>query len=289
MVTISVERLGRMWRTQKNLRVIASNSRRSWPSAAPVWPLPRQAGGPSDEEIRAEFAKYPLWHYAYRFEGGLDFAVRHVFQDPLADSPERPLQRFRHFMPWLLQATGGTLEGKRVLDVACNSGFWSIQCALLGAKEVVGFDARQELIDQANLIKRIVGVRNVDYRLLNFWEMTPGALGGTFDVVLTLGILYHLPKPVEALEWTKAMSRDHVLLDTSVFAAKAPLIFLKWEEPYDILSAVAAGVSMVPSRRSVEMILKHLKFREWTEIPLRTTDLPDDYLRGDRVSWLIRV
>ena len=132
-------------------------------------------------------------------------------------------------------------------------------------------------------------MRNVDYRLLNLWEMTPDALGGTFDVVLTLGILYHLPKPVEALERTKAMSRDYVLLDTSVFAAKAPLIFLKWEEPYDILSAVATGVSMVPSRRSVEMILKHLKFREWTEIPLRTTDMPDDYLRGDRASWLIRV
>jgi hypothetical protein len=46
---------------------------------------------------------------------------------------------------------------------------------------------------------------------------------------------------------------------------------------------------MVPSRRSVEMILEHLKCREWTEIPLWTTDLPDDYLRGDRVSWLIRV
>ena len=74
---------------------------------------------------------------------------------------------------------------------------------------------------------------------------------------------------------TISMSRDHVLLDTSVFAAKAPLIFLRWEEPYDILSPVTAGVSMVPSRRSVEMILKHLKLREWTEIPLRTTDMPE--------------
>jgi hypothetical protein len=34
--------------------------------------------------------------------------------------------------------------------------------------------------------------------------------------VLTLGILYHLAKPVEALERTKAMSRDHVLLDTQI-------------------------------------------------------------------------
>ena len=288
MATISVERLGRMWRTQKNLRVIARNSRRSWPSAAPVWPLPRQAGGPCDEEIRAEFAKYPLWHYAYRFEGGLDFAVRHVFQDPLADSPERPLQRFRHFMPWLLQATGGTLEGKRVLDVACNSGFWSIQCALLGAKDVIGFDARQELIDQANLIKRIVGVRNVDYRLLNLWETTPDALGGTFDVVFTLGILYHLPKPVEALERTKAMSRDHVLLDTSVFAAKAPLNLPRMGRAVRHPERGRGRVSMVPSRRSVEMILKHRKFREWTEIRSEPRTCRTLF-RGDRASWLIGV
>ena len=66
-------------------------------------------------------------------------------------------------------------------------------------------------------------MRNVDYRLFNLWEMTPDALGGMFDVVLTLGILYHLTKPVEALERTKAMSRDHVLLDTSVFATRASL------------------------------------------------------------------
>jgi SAM-dependent methyltransferase len=289
MAANSVERLRRFWRTRRNLRAIARNSRRSWPSAAPVWPLPRDPAGPPDAEIRAEFARFPLWHYAYSFQGGLDFAVRHATPIPLADDPARPLQRFRHFMPWLLQAAGGTLEGKRVLDIACNSGFWSIQCALLGAREVVGFDARQELVDQANLIKRIVGVKNAHFRLHDLWNMTPESLGGTFDVVLILGILYHVSKPVEALGLTKAMSRDIVLLDTSVFAARAPLIHLRWEEPDDILSASASGVSMVPSRQSVEMILRHHRYREWTEIPLRTRDMPDDYLRGNRASWLIRV
>jgi hypothetical protein len=37
----------------------------------PVWPLPRRSGGPSDEEIRQEFARYDQWHYAYEFEGAL--------------------------------------------------------------------------------------------------------------------------------------------------------------------------------------------------------------------------
>ena len=65
-------------------------------------------------------------------------------------------------MPYLMEAERGSLKGKRVLDIACNSGFWSVQCALLGA-EVVGFDARPGLIEQANLIKRIVGVDQVEF------------------------------------------------------------------------------------------------------------------------------
>jgi len=171
----------------------------------PVWPLPHGNLEISPEEIRTRFAKYGAWHYSYQFEGGLQFPVRGS-DPPPPGGGHRPLQRFRHFMPYLLQALGGSLRGKRVLDIACNSGFWSIQCALLGA-DVVGFDARAELIEQANLIKSIVGVRNVDFRLLDFWEMSPELLGGKFDVVLNLGILYHLPDPLEALRRTAAMTR----------------------------------------------------------------------------------
>src|SRR6516162_3521297 len=138
----------------------------------PVWPLPRRAGGPSDEEIRQQFARYDLWHYAYEFDGGLSFPARHNLPDALADVPERPLQRFRHFMPYVLEAENGSLQGRRVLDIACNSGFWSVQCALLGA-EVVGFDARPELIEQANFIKGIVGLDNLEFQTLDFWDMRP--------------------------------------------------------------------------------------------------------------------
>jgi SAM-dependent methyltransferase len=123
------------------------------PLVQPVWPLPRGSGGMSDDEIRRAFAKYDFWHYAFEFEGGVSFESRHAKSIKWADEPHRPLQRFRHFMPYVIQAHDGSLRGKRVLDIACNSGFWSIQCGLLGA-EVVGFDARQELIEEANLIRR---------------------------------------------------------------------------------------------------------------------------------------
>jgi len=191
-------------------------------------------------------------------------------------------------MPYLIQSQGGSLKGKRVLDIACNSGFWSIQCALLGA-EVIGFDARAELIEQANLLKWITGADSVEFKVLDFWQMTPEALGGRFDIVVNLGFLYHVPKPVEALELTKTMARTHILLDTAVHPSDEFTIHLKWEEPFDIRMAVDEGIVALPTKPSVELMLRHLKVNGWFEIPVRTQDTPVDYLTGRRASWLIEV
>lgn len=258
------------------------------PPVAPLWPLPRRVRGPSDEEIRKQFARHDLWHYPYEFEGGLSFPTRHHNPGLDTDDPRRPLQRFRHFMPYLIESQGGSLNGTRVLDIACNSGFWSIQCALLGA-EVVGFDARTELIEQANLLKWITGADGVEFRVLDFWQMSPEALGGTFDVVLNLGFLYHVPKPVEALELTKRMSRKRILLDTAVHPSGEFTIHLKWEEPVDVRMAVDEGIVALPTKPSVELMLRHLKVKRWCEIPVRSQDMPPDYLTGRRASWLIEV
>jgi len=257
------------------------------PPVNPVWPLPRRSGGPSDEEIREEFAKYDLWHYAYKFDKGLSFSAYHNNPGPL-DAPNRPLQRFRHFMPFLVKAQNGSLQGKRILDIACNSGFWSIQCALLGA-EVTGFDGRVELIEQTNLIKSIVGVNNVEFRVLDFWDMNPQLLGGTFDIVLNLGILYHLSKPLEALQLTKSMAQEYILLDTVVYPSNDSAIKLRWEEPRDIRSATSSGIVAHPSKSAIDLMLKHIRVSEWLEIPIRTTDMPRDYLDHRRASWLIKV
>jgi tRNA (mo5U34)-methyltransferase len=258
------------------------------PPVNPIWPLPRREGGLSDDQIRGEFARYDLWHYAYVIEGGLSLSARHNDPGPLANAPERPLQRFRHFMPYLLAAKNGSLRGTRILDMACNSGFWSLQCALLGA-EVVGFDGRPELIEQANLMKSIVGVDNVQFKVLDFWEMSPQALGGTFDIVLNLGLLYHLTDPLKALQLTRAMARDYVLLDTNVYPSAEPVIKLRWEEPDDIRRAIAAGIVAYPSKGSIDLMLRHIGAAKWFEIPVRTTDMPRDYLEHRRASWLMKV
>ena len=182
-------------------------------------------------------------------------------------------------MPYLIRAQNGSLKGKRVLDIACNSGFWSVQCALRGA-DVIGCDARRELIDQANSIKAIVGISNIDFRVMDFWHMSPESLGERFDIVLNLGVLCHLSRPLDALELTKTMTREYILLDAQVCP--------DWMEPDDDRNVGAGGVAS-QRKSSIASMLKQLGFAECVEIPIRTLDMPRDYLEQRRASWLIKV
>jgi 2-polyprenyl-3-methyl-5-hydroxy-6-metoxy-1,4-benzoquinol methylase len=251
----------------------------------PVWPLPRLSGGFTDDQIKDEFGKHKWWYYSYEFEGGLSFPVCHTKSGSL---PKTPLQRFKHFMPYLVQSCNGSLRGKRILDISCNSGFWSIQCALLGA-EVVGFDARPELIAQANMIKAVVGIDNVQFKVMDFWQMTPQSLHGMFDAVLNMGVLSHLSDPFEVLLRTKTMSKKCILLDSGVFPSENPFIRLKWEVPVGIATAKDPGVISYPTKRSIDFLLRHLGVAEWFEIPVRNKDIPRSYCENRRATWLIQV
>lgn len=263
------------------------NSPKDVPSVEPVWPLPRGNSKWSSENVLKEFAKYDAWHYAYQFEGGLSPALSPYQEQGWAGDIVRPLQRFRHFMPHLVKAVGGSLRGKRVLDIACNSGFWSVQCALMGA-EVVGFDARPELIEQANLIKSIVGCQDLRFQVLDFWDMSAATLSNEFDIVLNLGILYHLSDPLQALRRTLAMAREYVLLDTEVYPSSDSIVKLRWEEPDYIRSAARSGIVVIPSKSAIELMLKELAAHAWYEIPMRH-EMPQDYREHRRTSWLIKV
>src|SRR5262249_52945304 len=118
---------------------------------------------------------------------------------------------------------------------------------------------------------------------------TPRTLGGQFDIVLNLGILYHLPNPLEALRLTKEMARECVLLDTEVHPSDDSVVKIRWEEPDTIRSANRSGIVSLPSPSAVELMLKDIGATEWTQIPLHRTDVPQDYREHRRMSWLIKV
>ncbi len=81
----------------------------------------------------------------------------------------------------------------RVLDLACLEGGYAIEFARQGAR-VVAIEGREANIEKARFSKRVLGLDNLELIQGDVRSLSRAA-NGSFDVVLCLGILYHLDAP----------------------------------------------------------------------------------------------
>jgi tRNA (mo5U34)-methyltransferase len=112
---------------------------------------------------------------------------------PLGDFPACFWQYFQHVVPQ-------DLRGKTVLDIGCNAGFYAFEMKRRGARYVLGIDHDTRYLRQAEFARQRLGL-DVEFRQLEVYDV--GRLAeefGTFDVVLFMGVFYHLRHPLYALE-----------------------------------------------------------------------------------------
>ncbi|TIS05474.1 MAG: DUF1698 domain-containing protein, partial [Mesorhizobium sp.] len=117
-----------------------------------------------------------------------------------------PLVKWQKFA----DAIPADLSGKSVLDIGCNAGFYSIEMKKRGADRVLGIDFDVDYLTQARFAAEIAEC-DIEFRQLSVYDV--GALSETFDIVLFMGVLYHLRHPLLALD----LIREHVARDLMVF------------------------------------------------------------------------
>src|ERR1700693_2726081 len=103
------------------------------------------------------------------------------------------------------------LRGKRVLDIGAWDGWFSFEMEKRGAS-VVAVDSVQS---ERFLIARDLLNSKVDFVLSDVYDLNPAELG-RFDVILFLGVLYHLKHPLLALEKVCALASDLVCVESYV-------------------------------------------------------------------------
>lgn len=91
------------------------------------------------------------------------------------------------------------LTGKRVLDIAPWNGFFSFECIRRGATEVVSFGPEDPHETGFQQTKELLGIENCRWVQGSVYDLSVEALG-QFDVVLFLGLIYHLRHPLYALD-----------------------------------------------------------------------------------------
>jgi tRNA (mo5U34)-methyltransferase len=121
----------------------------------------------------------------------------------LGDYPAQKFQRFASAVP-------ADLTGKTVLDVGCNAGFYAFEMKRRGADQVVAIDSDPRYLAQARLAAEVLGL---DIELAELDVYRVAELRARFDLVLFMGVLYHLRHPLLALD----LLHDHVVNDQLLF------------------------------------------------------------------------
>jgi len=238
--------------------------------------------GLTEAQVAARAKEY-FWHYPFQF-GNLFIDATEVHMQGL-DGRHR--KRYGHIFPPLLTLAGGSLDGLTVLDIACNAGFWSIQARQAGARSVLGVDVSPKNVEQAEFVRDVAGLDGIEYRVTKANDVSRAGLG-EFDLTFFLGLLYHMDKPIEALERLHEVTRKWAVVDTTLTRSDVPdgvpVLRLEWDDVHD--QNISNRLALVPSKAAVPMMMKTAGFREVYWIQNASRDLPLDYRTDARMTFL---
>lgn len=152
----------------------------------------------STVEIEKRVSELGPWFHNIRLQG-VETAPGHF----LGDYPSAKWKSFQHAIP-------NDLSGMTVLDVGCNGGFYSIEMKRRGARRVLGIDHDEQYLEQARYAAQVVGL-DIAFERMSVYQVP--RLRERFDLVLFMGVFYHLRHPLLALD----LLRQHATQDWFVF------------------------------------------------------------------------
>jgi tRNA (mo5U34)-methyltransferase len=155
------------------------------------------------QELRRRVAQVRWFH---------SIDLGHGIVTPGQDADPRRIERMR--LP-------ADLSGRSVLDIGAWDGFYSFEAERRGARRVLATDSFSWQVHGDGTGKRGFDLAHealrsgVEQREVDVMNLSPDEVG-SFDVVLFLGVLYHLRHPLLALERVAAVTGELLILETEV-------------------------------------------------------------------------
>jgi len=129
------------------------------------------------------------------------------------------------------------LDGKRVLDIAPWNGFFGFECVRRGAAEVVSLGPDDPDVTGYNKTRELLQIDQCSYVRASVYDLS-AAVHGHFDVVLFLGLIYHLRHPLLALDRIFDVASDRLFVDSPVIDDR---VFDNTVSEPDLKKILAAG------------------------------------------------
>lgn len=185
-----------------------------------AWPrfMHRRTGETPVDELRGALADLGPWYVPFALGDPERDAVNTMeFTDNFGAAifADDNAQR----MQFRTELIGGTLERlfdaelreMDLLDIGCNSGWFSFDLADRGTRAVHGVDLRPNNVAQARYLRDYFGLDNAEFEVADAMAFDEAR---QWDIVLNLGVLYHVTDPLQLLQRTYELCRRFAIVDT---------------------------------------------------------------------------
>jgi len=153
------------------------------------------------ESTAREIERLAPWFHNLHLPDGSQTAPNHA----LGDFPKFKWQQIEPYLP-------ADLEGKEVLDIGCNAGYYSLELAKRGAK-VTAIDIDPHYLRQARWAASVHGLDDrIEFHQMPIYQLAHWQR--QFDLIWFMGVLYHLRYPLLALDIVRRRSKGMMIFQT---------------------------------------------------------------------------
>lgn len=209
------------------------------------------------DALRDHIRELGPWHHDLEIAPGVRTGERapDAAPDPLGVGHAGILQPALVMDALLRDVFPGGLEGRSVLDCACNAGGYLFAAKRAGAGRCFGFDVRDHWLHQARFLAQHLPSDGIEFARLDLLALRERNLE-PFDVTLFFGLFYHLPDPVAGLRIAADLTQELLVLSTDAdLKASGHALTLNMESDTALMSGVHRLAWLPTSPRVLEEIL----------------------------------
>jgi tRNA (mo5U34)-methyltransferase len=262
---------------------------------------PTQDGVESvDAALSDEIEQAPGWMYEWHLADG---RVTPVIGPELPDIHRTRLELLEGPVRAALATAG---PDATAIDLACNEGWFSHRMLEWGAARVIGVDIRPRVIRRAELMRSHfkISPERLEFRCADVFDLDTNVLG-TFDVVLCLGLVYHLENPIGAIRTARKLTRGVCVVESQLTRQHDPIVhgngrsdqyekspasfaaLVEADYQDNMLASAGGVVSLIPNRAALIQAAEAAGFAELELAPPGSSH-NRQYVLGDRAVLIAR-
>ncbi len=251
--------------------------------------------------LREELAREPNWMYPWSLPGGAELTLLNPELGSVHETRAEMIEP-------AVRAALARSDRPTAIDLACSEGWFAHKLLAWGADHVIGLDIRPQNVRRAQLMREHfrIAPERLELRESNLYELPVTAADAQFDVVLLLGLVYHVEDPVGALRRARALTRGVTIVESQLTRQVEPIVhgwgtstsaeealgsFATRMEPDAEINPVASSggvLSLIPNRVALQQMAVVAGFAR-TEFLTPAPHHNPQYVHGDRavmVAWV---